>query len=65
MNDKTFMSYLVDIFEKLNILNKHLQETNKTLIQANDNLVSLHYLTARHRLHTKKRIAHYKLKSYA
>ena len=31
---KAFASYLVDIFEKLNILNKQLQGTNKTLVNA-------------------------------
>lgn len=31
---KAFVSYLADIFEKLNVLNKQLQGTNKTLVDA-------------------------------
>ena len=31
---KAFVSYLTDIFEKLNILNKQLQAINKTLVDA-------------------------------
>ncbi|XP_065654689.1 SCAN domain-containing protein 3-like [Hydra vulgaris] len=31
---KVYLSYLTDIFEKLNILNKELQGTNKTLVDA-------------------------------
>ena len=31
---KAFVSYLADIFEKLNILNKQLQAINKTLVDA-------------------------------
>ncbi|XP_065652875.1 zinc finger BED domain-containing protein 5-like [Hydra vulgaris] len=31
---KAYLSYLTDIFEKLNILNKELQGTNKTLVDA-------------------------------
>ncbi|GFU77828.1 uncharacterized protein TNCV_1138361 [Trichonephila clavipes] len=34
IDGKAFGSYLADIFEKLNILNKHRQETNKTLVDA-------------------------------
>ncbi|GFT39870.1 SCAN domain-containing protein 3 [Trichonephila clavipes] len=32
IDGKAFVSYLADIFEKLNILNKQLQRTNKTLV---------------------------------
>ncbi|GFW01640.1 uncharacterized protein TNCV_4085551 [Trichonephila clavipes] len=34
IDGKAFVSYLADIFEKLNILNKQLQGTNKTLVDA-------------------------------
>ncbi|CAH2108909.1 unnamed protein product [Euphydryas editha] len=34
INGKAFVSYLADIFEKLNILNKQLQGPNKTLVDA-------------------------------
>ncbi|GFT72064.1 SCAN domain-containing protein 3 [Trichonephila clavipes] len=34
IDGKTFVNYLADIFEKLNILNKQLQGTNKTLVDA-------------------------------
>ncbi|XP_071041770.1 protein FAM200C-like [Parasteatoda tepidariorum] len=34
IDDKAFVSYSVDIFEKLNILNKHLQGTKETLVDA-------------------------------
>ncbi len=34
VSDKTFVSYLTNIFEKLNMLNKHLQETNMTLVNS-------------------------------
>lgn len=34
VDGKAFMSYLADIFEKLNMLNKQLQGTNKTLVDA-------------------------------
>ncbi|GFU29899.1 protein ZBED8 [Trichonephila clavipes] len=34
IDGKAFVSYLADIFAKLNILNKHLQGTNKTLVDA-------------------------------
>ncbi|XP_065654638.1 zinc finger BED domain-containing protein 5-like [Hydra vulgaris] len=34
IDSKTYLSYLTDIFEKLNILNKKLQGTNKTLVDA-------------------------------
>jgi hypothetical protein len=32
IDGKAFISYLEDIFEKLNILNKQLQGSNKTLV---------------------------------
>ena len=34
IDSKAYLSYLTDIFEKLNILNKELQGTNKTLVDA-------------------------------
>ncbi|CAK9816137.1 SCAN domain-containing protein 3 [Anthophora plagiata] len=34
IDGKAFVSYLADIFEKLNILDKQLQGTNKTLVDA-------------------------------
>ncbi|XP_038656942.1 zinc finger BED domain-containing protein 5-like [Scyliorhinus canicula] len=34
VDGKAFVSYLADIFEKLNVLNKQLQGTNKTLVDA-------------------------------
>ncbi|GFT94395.1 protein ZBED8 [Trichonephila clavipes] len=34
IDGKAYVSYLADIFEKLNILNKQLQGTNKTLVDA-------------------------------
>ena len=34
IDGKAFLSYLTDIFEKLNVLNKQLQGTNKTLVDA-------------------------------
>ncbi|GFW93852.1 SCAN domain-containing protein 3 [Trichonephila clavipes] len=34
IDGKAFVSYLADIFEKLNLLNKQLQGTNKTLVDA-------------------------------
>lgn len=34
VDGKAFVSYLADIFEKLNILNNQLQGTNKTLVDA-------------------------------
>ncbi|GFU06561.1 hypothetical protein TNCV_3404631 [Trichonephila clavipes] len=34
IDDKAFVSYLADIFEKLNILNQQLQGTNKILVDA-------------------------------
>ncbi|GFV86800.1 SCAN domain-containing protein 3 [Trichonephila clavipes] len=34
IDGKAFVSYLADIFEKLSILNKQLQGTNKTLVDA-------------------------------
>ncbi|GFX20645.1 protein FAM200A [Trichonephila clavipes] len=34
IDGKAFVSYLTDIFEKLNILSKQLQGTNKTLVDA-------------------------------
>ncbi|KFM82725.1 SCAN domain-containing protein 3, partial [Stegodyphus mimosarum] len=34
VNGKAFVSYLADIFEKLNILNRQLQGANKTLVDA-------------------------------
>ncbi|GFW28208.1 protein ZBED8 [Trichonephila clavipes] len=34
IDGKAFVSYLADIFEKLNTLNKQLQGTNKTLVDA-------------------------------
>ena len=34
IDSKAYFSYLTDIFEKLNIFNKELQETNKTLVDA-------------------------------
>lgn len=38
IGDKAFVSYLTDIFEKLNMLNKQLQGTNKTLVDAKANI---------------------------
>lgn len=34
VDGQAFISYLTDIFEKLNILNKQLQGANKTLVEA-------------------------------
>ncbi|XP_065671988.1 protein FAM200C-like [Hydra vulgaris] len=34
IDSKAYLSYLTDIFKKLNILNKELQGTNKTLVDA-------------------------------
>ena len=34
IDGKAFLSYLTDIFEKLNVLNKQLQRTNKTFVNA-------------------------------
>ncbi|GFU58289.1 SCAN domain-containing protein 3 [Trichonephila clavipes] len=34
VDGKVFVSYLTDIFEKLNLLNKQLQRSNKTLVDA-------------------------------
>jgi hypothetical protein len=34
INGKAFVSYVADIFEKLNLLNNQLQGTNKTLVDA-------------------------------
>lgn len=34
VDGKAFVSYLTDIFEKLNLLNKQLQGSNKTLLDA-------------------------------
>ena len=34
VDGKAFVSYLADIFEKLNVLNKQLQGANKTLVDA-------------------------------
>ncbi|XP_038630630.1 SCAN domain-containing protein 3-like, partial [Scyliorhinus canicula] len=34
VDGKAFVNYLADIFEKLNVLNKQLQGTNKTLVDA-------------------------------
>ncbi|XP_065668171.1 SCAN domain-containing protein 3-like [Hydra vulgaris] len=38
INSKAYLSYLTDIFEKLNILNKEIQGTNKTLVDATANI---------------------------
>lgn len=38
IDDKAFVSYLADIFEKLNMLNKQLQGANKTLVDAKANI---------------------------
>ena len=40
IDEKAFLSYLTDIFEKLNVLNKQLQGTNKTLVDAKAKLFS-------------------------
>ena len=34
IDGKAFLSYLTDIFEKLNVLSKQLQRTNKTFVNA-------------------------------
>jgi roadblock/LC7 domain-containing protein len=34
VDDQAFVSYLTDIFEKLNVLNKQLQGANKTVVHA-------------------------------
>ncbi|GFW50832.1 SCAN domain-containing protein 3 [Trichonephila clavipes] len=39
VGDKEFVSYLTDIFEKLNLLNKHHQGSNKTLVDAMTDIV--------------------------
>ena len=38
-DSEAFVSYLADIFEKLNMLNNHLQATSKTLILLQKNYV--------------------------
>ena len=38
VNGTAFVSYLANIFEELNILNKQLQATNKTLVDAKANI---------------------------
>ncbi|GFY33693.1 SCAN domain-containing protein 3 [Trichonephila clavipes] len=38
VDGKTFVSYLTDIFEKQNLLNKQLQGSNKTLVDAKKKL---------------------------
>ena len=40
---KAFVSYLTDIFEKLNILNKQLQAINKTLVDTKAKLFGFIY----------------------
>ncbi|XP_029635067.1 SCAN domain-containing protein 3-like [Octopus sinensis] len=40
VDGKAFVSYLTDIFEKLNMLNKKLQVSNKTLIDAKTKIFS-------------------------
>lgn len=43
IDGKVFASYLADIFEKLNILNKQRQGTNKTLVDCKSEDIWFHY----------------------
>ena len=45
INEKAFVSYLADNFEKLNVLNKQLQGKNKILLMQNKRYLTLFYLS--------------------
>jgi hypothetical protein len=44
VDGQAFLSYLTDIFEKLNMLNKQLEGTNKTLVDAKPSLQFCDYM---------------------